>query len=632
MSTPYRSRHRLAILTLFVAATLIPAPATSQSPAPNIVHLQGDDWGWPYYGFMQRYIAAKISGTCEGGARAGEPCTTHGECPGSVCASEYVGDDPTRGKLEYKDRELFLPEVTDPSRPPVHRLITPALDWLAEHGNFWPISHNSASASQPAFAIIMTGLYPEDYVLTAKDPRRTPSPVLPEWLPASYLTLGAGKWQFAVSHATPDGADKRPWDREVGQGGNAGEGGRIILRPYFSLDRDNRDHHALALQGLALERIKDFIACARCTDRTKCLQPPATDARPDKPRLTARANPDDPDTCQPQPFYVLFSPFIPHIAYRFDENCPFFPRDAEQCQTEPWKSHSLYCADTSFDWSCANYAQTLAAALPISGPKKVNYLKHINTFDRAVDELIVHLKCPLGGRPDCGEDLFSNTVLLHRADHGWELLLSKGKFTEHAYRTPTVLYDPRPGTRLPTSPAGCANQEGCRSEFVHAVDVRATIADLSGSTFECDGSCPPCDPTCPNACPCPRPDGRSRYSEGQSLRSPPSRPCASADPAYRQCIFGREKGSQGIAHLRKGWYVLAEVRDAENLIHLCKLYRSCGKPLRLYDLRSDPNERDNLTKVPAAFCAGRMTELVDVLREAITDKGWYESCFDENLF
>lgn len=615
-------RSLLALALLLVTA----ASALSQ---PNIVVLQGDDWGWPYYGFMQRYMAAKITGVCAGGSSNGAPCATNGQCPGGTCASDFVGDDPNVSGREYTDPQLILPSFPPPGAPSVDRQFTPALDWLAANGNFWPVSHNSASKSQPAFAIIMTGLFPLDWVLTADSQPRITSPILPEWLPSTYLTLMAGKFQYATSHVDVNNVPKFPFDRSVGIGGNAGGVGRYILRPYLQGDPNTQ-----ALAGLALERVKDFVSCARCSDPSKCAQPNAVDARPDSARMGTRV---PPGTCTPQPFFAMLSPFIPHNPPRFDDFCHYYPRDAVQCAQEPWATHSIYCNDPSgFDWACANFESVLEATLRPPNVNtgvnrgKVEYLKHINVFDRMADEMIVHLRCPGGGNPSCGEDLSSNTVFLYRSDHGYQLNPSKGGFSEHSYRSPVILFDPRPGGQLPASPE-CAGQPGCRNDFAHAVDHLATIKDLSSSTFTCDPMCPPCSPTCPNACPCLRPDGQSRYSEGRSLRSPITRSCDVADPDYLQCLIGREKKGQGISRAEVGWYVLAEIAAPSDPNHLCKLYRGCGRRIRLYDLRSDPNERQDQHGVPGSFCGDRYDELVDILRTEITEKGWYDSCYENGL-
>jgi hypothetical protein len=127
----------------------------------------------------------------------------------------------------------------------------------------------------------------------------------------------------------------------------------------------------------------------------------------------------------------------------------------------------------------------------------------------------------------------------------------------------------------------------------------------------------------------------SRYSEGRSLASPISRACTHApvdtpDATWVQCLFGREKRNQGIGTIQNGWYVLAEIKDAQNISHFCKFYRHCGARTLLYDLRSDPNERNSLLTARAgpSFCADRRHDLLAVLRQNIVDKGWFYGCFD----
>ena len=624
-------------LAALAVAFMLLAPGFSRAQDPNIVFLAGDDWGWPYYGFMQRWIRAQITGTCSADSdNPGDPCEGDSACPNGRCESPLVGEDLTQRGPEYADINLLLPDVFDPGRPPVDQLITPALDWLAANGNFWPWAHTSGSMSQPAFAIQMTGLYPLDWIINASG-KRTISPTLPEVVPSTYFTMLAGKWQFALSYVDVNDVRRDPWDREMASGGNAGESGRMAMLPLLAGDPQTQ-----AEQGLAMERVKDFLACVRCSDPSKCEQPTAADARPDSARMAPRAQPGQ---CTPEAFFIQFSPFIPHFPYRYDTYCPYFPRNQAQCDLEPWKSHSLYCTHPSgFDWSCENYAAAMEAALrpPVGTrlPKrKVEYLKHINTFDRAVDELLVWLQCPLGGNPDCGENLLANTVLMHRGDHGWELRPSKGNWKEHSYKTPNVFYDGR-GNSLTESTDGCGTppEPGCRKDFAHAVDIRTTIKDVSGGTFDCDPLCTPGDATCESACPALRPDGLSRYSEGRSMASAITRPCTHApadtpDATYMQCHFGREKRNQGIGVLQPGWYVMAEIKDADGVSHFCKLYRHCNRKTFLYDVQRDPNERNHLlrTRSGPSFCADRKNDLVDMLRQNVIDKGWFDSCFDTSV-
>lgn len=637
MESAHSRPRRLAFIALTAALAILPFRG-AWAQDPNIIFLAGDDWAWPYYGFMQRWMTTMVTGTCSAESdNPGATCTGDLECPNGVCESDLVGDRPTQRSYEWKDRFLLLQDIPDASRPPLDQLITPAMDWLAANGNFWPWTHTSGSMSQPGFCIQMTGLYPGDWVFNSSG-KRTISPTLPEVVPSTYFTMLGGKWQYALSHAYVNDERRAPWDREMVSGGNAGERGRMVMFPVLAGDPQTQ-----AEQGLALERIKNFLACVRCTDPSKCEQPPPqAEARPDSPRMAPRA---EPGQCTPEAFFIQFSPFIPHLNYRYGDTCPYYPRNAAQCALEPWKTHSLYCNHPSgFDWSCDNYAAAMEAIFrPPVGKKfprrKMEYLKHINTFDRAVDEILVWLKCPEGGNPNCGEDLLSNTVLIHHADHGFELRPSKGNWKEHSFKTPDMMYDGR-GNSLPESTDGCGSppEPGCRKDFAHAIDVRATLKDLSGGTFDCDLGCPPGDGTCESACPAPRPDGLSRYSEGRSLASPTARTCNHAPPdtpdaTWVQCLFGREERNQGLATIQDGWYVLAEIKDAQNLSHFCKLYRHCGKRTFLYDLQSDPNERTHLLTISArkagrSFCDLRGDDLVQVLRQNVIDKGWFEDCFD----
>src|SRR5262249_23739344 len=100
---------------------------------------------------------------------------------------------------------------------------------------------------------------------------------------------------------------------------------------------------------------------------------------------------------------------------------------------------------------------------------------------------------------------------------------------------------------------------------------------------------------------------------------------------YLQCHFGRKKGNQGVNTVLAGWYTLAEVADGTDPTHLCKLEVSCGTPVALYDIRSDPNERANLMKYPPSFCSARVNQLVTILRDAITARRWHHPCFELKL-
>jgi hypothetical protein len=471
MMTPtHRTVQRLrAVLAppVLGLALLAGSPLSAEGPPappapPNIVLLQSDDWGWPFYGFMQRYLREKVDRRCAAtGNPCGRlvpehpdcaglecsangrverrcsadntPCTTSADCGGGACVTVdalLAGSIPSTLLPEYMDPELILPDDNCglPDRcagcsvcvggskegrlcvlpadcpggsctaraectPPVHKLLTPALDRLAEEGNYFPLAHTGASLCRPGLVTIMTGLAIGDQVLNPTD--HTTSPIIPEWLPgfsatsfaspSTYITMCAGKCQYGEPHVDEVAprvfAKKHAFDRDMPDVDNAGDAThRAIVEAY---DRSNPD--AAGRAGLALERVKDFISCAACV-RTcqggtrygtpctgngdcpggRCLPPtrhpapaqpcgsatapcsacsdpglPPLNARrdPESPRLRAR----DAGACTPNPFYVTVAPYMPHVLYNPDAYCPYFPRDAAQCAMEPWRSHSVYC-------------------------------------------------------------------------------------------------------------------------------------------------------------------------------------------------------------------------------------------------------------------------------------------------
>ena len=164
--------------------TSTPSPTPSPTPTPfmpNMILIQSDDHGWPYYGFMQRWLRKQLA--------AG--------------ALEIVSDpeDP-RANVGYDHPEILLPEdhqsstpstdcgIDDPGcepcvgtrcTPPIHQIITPALDDIAEKGNYFPVAHTPASLCKPSLAAIMTGLHLGDF--RRAQGNQVTSPTLPEWLP-----------------------------------------------------------------------------------------------------------------------------------------------------------------------------------------------------------------------------------------------------------------------------------------------------------------------------------------------------------------------------------------------------------------------------------------------------------------
>jgi hypothetical protein len=696
----------LRIVTLwFVVAGLGGSESTAQTttttlPPRNIIILGSDDYAWPYYGFMQRYLDARV---------------------GADLGSAYE-DDRNFSPLSNR-QQLLLPDDADASTPPLHRILTPALDFLASRGQFFPLAHQGASKCEPGMATALTGLHLKDLQRTSGG--HGASPVLPEFLPGFawsvpepgevqghavrladnaltdpyFLTMGAGKWQWTNTHAHfLDDELKRPFDREK-KDGTEGEKSRELMRYPTS---------PTAPLTPRLQDLKDFIDCSLCRltctenedkvctrggnecgpgDGT-CRTTPAGCAEPVTPPSGSFYDEPDPQeppdalhptftrltewakVCTaPRPFFMYFNPYIPHLLFETKTFCPVFERDGEtcppgatgQCCTPPWSTHSEYCKDldpspsaNTSGLSCtkwANYLEQIgdnlgandiyngsvscvpgACADPYSGNRftsRGDYLRFINVYDRNVDELLVHLR---------ERGLMSNTVLMYFTDNGFHLTASKQYFTEHGYRTPVILYD----EALPTGDATLG-----RPEMAHVVDILATIRDVAGVA----GNPPPS----PGARPRPGEGGSvgSLAYEGQTLRSPISRPCpAGFDlPAGSNCLFGLRKQDQGITP-QKGWYVLAEIPEGPRK-HLCKFYRQCDAPARrVHDLVCDPNERTNLvnetydpqnsctfTQTPAwnpYYCAQANVRaaLEKMLYCSVGKKCWLEtastaaSCFD----
>ena len=622
--SPRRSR---AWSGLVVALALQAGPARSQAPPPNIVLLQSDDHGWPYYGFMQRYLRAKVGV----GELIAHPAGSTGyDDPAIVLPEDHMSSTPSSdcGVIDPECQTCTGANCT----APLHTFLTPALDSLAEGGMYFPVAHTPASVCRPSFASTLTGLYMGDYVLTGG---RTTSPIVPELLPgfddrgvalasSTYLTMVAGKW-WGETFVQDDDLHraKAPFDRDMPRGPTSASGARAILKPYQS-------------GGPALEPVKDFIACARCTDPTKCRSP-AFGADPDSTRLLPRAT-----NCAPQPFFIMLSPSLPHQNPLTGEFCPLFPRDEGQCSQEPYRTHSQYCQyDPAFDLNgdgdhvddadefrtCDFVVNTMirvSSNLHAEGRERESnalsasrdYYRWINVWDRVVDELLVYLKA---------NDLLSTTVVLMVTDNSAGIPGSKRRFLENGYRSPIILYNP-----FAPAPASCGpGLPGCRGDFADSVDILATIRDFAGTASE---SCPPRGVTCSTGCcPAPRPDGQSRYGEGRSLRNPSSRACLyppgfdeAKKPFYRQCLLDRSNtGSQSVKP-DTSLALLAEVAEPSGAVHLCKLYTNNCATRGLFDLISDPYEQADLHgSLPSpAFCATEQANLELMLRYVVQQDGW----------
>ncbi|MDG1959932.1 MAG: sulfatase-like hydrolase/transferase [Candidatus Binatia bacterium] len=611
----------------------VPALAQAAKPQenPNIILIISDDHGWPYYGFMQRYLRERLN---RGEFRIDPTRFREGyDHPEIVIPEDIVSSSPTQDC--GVDQPGCQPCRDGDCTPPIHRILTPSIDRLAEDGSYFPAAHTGAVVCKPSMASILTGLHNGDYQSVRG---KILTPTLPEWLPGfseeqgirdptTYLTMAGGKWAYGKTFVDRRFRRKKPFDRDYPRGNpEAATRNREILSPRRGAD------------GIPFERAMDFIDCATCADASKCILP-ATERRadPDSSRMAPRV-----DSCTAQPFFLVIGPSIPHQNIRLPKYCPIFPRDEVQCGKEPYKSHSAYChyrpeLDRNDDGVLTGdeylvceglipgYRQ-IASNIAAEGDRfreasgldrNVAYLSWISVLDRAVDELYVQLAAR-------GE--LENTIIMLITDNGFNTANnSKKHFSANGMQSPIVMFD----GRNQNAGQNCGpNLPGCQSRFAHAVDLLATMREVSGTATQ---TCPPPGVDCVNCCPDSRPDQKSRY-EGITLTNREPRPCdipAHFSPnekqIFRQCMIGRKHGSGQTTNPGKQWYLLAEVEDPSTSTgnHLCKLYRrDCAGFHELFDLNSDPSERNELFHEADTVCGAVAPKMKEMLALSMDQKGW----------
>lgn len=669
-------RRRILHSHAAVAAILILtgiAQEVHAQPPPNIVVVVSDDHGWPFYGFMQRWLAHGLD-------LDGNPDPRLLGNPDAV----RNGAEKLRG-TGYHEHRMLIPEDTSPATPPVDQIITPALDWLASHGSYFPFAYNTGSVCKPSLATILTGLHVGDYRNApgggagGESGSLVTSPVLAEWLPSfadqqgcvaggspacgtlqpdTYLTLAAGKWQYGSVHADDDGAQfphKVPFDRKL---------------PRSDPQAAARSREALGTAANPLGPVKDFIACATCASADPASQCAALAQSEtlDSERLRHHLAGYAQGSCQPQPFFALLAPSIPHLGYRYETFCPYFPRDASECAEPAMQQHSRYCQGA---WAAQNVctgeeffvrdsleaiATNLAASAQggsaadafgrkigrtgangvrgLDGDRR-NYFQWVNTLDRAVDELLVYLhETPGPG----GAPLIENTVILVITDNGFALPRAKFHYGDAGLRTAVIYYDGRPGVAPVAPESACdGGLPGCRREFVHGVDVLETLRDLTGTS---EASCPPEAVPCASGgsgggcCPA-EPPG---YDLGRSLAQPWAtlrRPCRTSEVVdgdgepvfdangcrldqpgicYRQCLPARKAQSGQSVSPEDAWFMLTEITEEVGggnppRTHRCKIYREGCRPsqssTRLFNLNADPGERNDEMGDDETFCGSQ---------------------------
>jgi hypothetical protein len=620
---------------------------TEPDPGPNIIVIISDDYAWPYYGFMQEYLERNQQHGTHGGAYAEDLEVFH-------------------NKFRYG---MLLPDDGETAvTPKLGTIITPALDSLARghnpsngnhYGHYFPIAHLGASICKPGLATELTGLHLADLNRNQLDDGGPyiSSPVMPEHLQGfvwsnvdkrpqvttapQYLTMGAGKWRYSQDTFRFDDGAAPPADCDASAATPLPPCGANVDKYPFDYDLETGSDSVGTREILEgrLREVKDFIDCTLCVnDEATCAPEPGYEVSPRlanwknlcEGRDGAAATP-----AKPRPFFVVYNALMPHDPLHVDQYCPDF--DATQCTNaaEPWYGqHSVYCNHpTENDYTCAEFSEDLFAIgcdLEDSDPdrnifsdpqqcgtappyvdadfqRKANYLRFINTFDRTVDEILVHLK---------RRNVYDKTIVLVLTDNGatgTDMLNSKGQFGENGYRTPFIVYDPYSAPQPTPAPGatGCSAAQGCRSDLAQFPDLIRTIRNAQADYAAAKSLPAPALGT-----PLPQskrtkmhPTAPDPYSEAYDLRrgsaqgfGAAGRACpASAPSGYRQCLFGHEKSGSAPQSTQPGpgWYVLAEI-ESGGVRHLCKYYHEgSGTAERLYALLCDPNEQINLKQGPA---------------------------------
>ncbi len=376
---------------------------TAPMPGPNIIVIISDDYAWPYYGFMQRYLEKNLAD--------------------GIVGKAYEEDmEVSYPKHRYG---MLLPNASAAAMlPKIEDILTPALDSLASdaHGQYFPLAHLGASICKPGLATALTGLHLADSNRTGvvspyDDSSYVTSPVLPEHLrgfwwgsamdginqggtvqpktpdprDAQYLTMGAGKWRYtqdtfgfdddgasvppdcdgSSTSATPpcrnptatsttNLTDKFPFDYDLTTGADSA-GTRDILAER-------------------LEEVKDFIDCALCVNNDgesgNTCDPKsgyASSGRLEQwENRCQRLDDNNPDPMyplptNPRPFFIVYNPLIPHDGLDTEQYCPDFDMitgSYNWCtdSTKPYGQYSAYCnhpEGTAGRYTCQDFSTDL---------------------------------------------------------------------------------------------------------------------------------------------------------------------------------------------------------------------------------------------------------------------------------
>ncbi len=143
-----------------------PTPAPGTAGKPNVLIVVGDDWGWPYYGFMierlRQLSRDGVLGKDDGqGFCPGAPSTCF--CPGNPadCDDAQPCPDPD---MICNETDCPAPGAAYDAPCQLH-LPTPNLDRLAMEGVAFENGYAAEAACQPAHESLFTGLNQRDLAL-----------------------------------------------------------------------------------------------------------------------------------------------------------------------------------------------------------------------------------------------------------------------------------------------------------------------------------------------------------------------------------------------------------------------------------------------------------------------------------
>jgi hypothetical protein len=454
-----------------------------------------------------------IEGLCAGGLA----CPITGTClDGKPCAPTPVTNRPNivlfiaddQGYCHYGDAGECRSSQTGTAIPVPK---TPNLDLLSGHGTVFPIAHDTAGWCFPSLASILTARYQKNFHGERKvlasifstipavlrglqgDPTAQNDPYNAGNKIGGYCTLLAGKFTGSLDESSFDAVAKTS-GRQLGRNqclpGAPGEPPACgtSLAPY---------------QPLTVGSMRDVF---NFVDTLLYAQPGTS------PKQYAM-----------QHFFLWYAPRIPHeplrpplpvMDYLFGSSGTF-PLGGAMNLAQYCNGPTCPAAVTAFDENNFGTVRDYYGNV-WWGDDNVRELREflaketaahcIGNDGRSRFEVTTPAACAgVGTWSTVTPDLERNTIIMHLSDNGWQLPNSKHAFTENAYRTRVIVYDPQ---NLPTLPSWDPTQEtappaNTSIALAHAIDMLPTALGYAVGT--------------PPGAPCPvGPDGIA--CDGHDLR------------------------------------------------------------------------------------------------------------------